>query len=375
MRHPYAGVPNRQIWRNEPGIRDGALLDPVSDPPFRIGRDDRIVTAGSCFAQHVGREMQNAGFTHHVTEKAHALVPEEIARKHNYGLFAARYGNIYTARQLKQLLERAYGVFEPLARPWNVPGMKGGVDPFRPRMQPGGFLSETELEADRRYHFRCVRRALEEMDVFVFTLGLTEGWADIRDGAVFPLAPGVVGGFYDENEVRFVNFDENETYEDLKSALDFIRSVNPSVKIVLTVSPVPLNATYENRHVLVSTVWSKSVLRIAAERAVRNISGCVYFPSYEIVTSPHVRGRYFGEDCREVTMEGVRHVMDLFLAHYTEEGERRLAASREPVVDEASRYIRELQRKIHVFCDEAMIDNAMGNQAADPEGSQTDANQ
>lgn len=358
MRHPYLGVPDRQIWRKEQGIHDASLLDPVSDAPFRIKRDDRIVTAGSCFAQHVGRSMQEAGFTHHVTEKAHSIIPGDIARKHNYGTFAARYGNIYTARQLKQLLQRVYGEFVPLVEAWDAPGVEGVVDPFRPRIQPGGFLSGAELAADRRHHFRCVRRAVEEMDVFVFTLGLTEAWVDSRDGAVFPLAPGVDGGLYNEAEVRFFNFDESETYEDLKIALDFIRSVNPSVKIILTVSPVPLNATYENRHVLVSTVWSKAVLRIAAERATKELAGCVYFPSYEIVTSPHVRGRYFEEDCREVTMEGVRHVMGLFLKHYTEEGERLLAASREPVVDEAARYIKELQRKIQVFCDEAMIDNA-----------------
>ncbi|WP_421863197.1 GSCFA domain-containing protein [Parvibaculum sp.] len=358
MKHPYIGVPGHQIWRNEPGIYDGSLLDPVLDAPFRIGRDDRIVTAGSCFAQHVGRSLQESGFTHHVTEKAHSIIPEDIARKHNYGMFAARYGNIYTARQLKQLLQRAYGEFASLVQAWEISGEDGIVDPFRPRIQPGGFLSAAELDADRRYHFRCVRRAVEEMDIFVFTLGLTEAWVDSRDGTVFPLAPGVDGGVYDEGEFRFVNFNENETYEDLKFALNFIRSINPAVKIILTVSPVPLNATYENRHVLVSTVWSKAVLRIAAERATRELADCVYFPSYEIVTSPHVRGRYFEEDCREVTMEGVRHVMDLFLKHYTEEGERILAASREPIVDEATRYVQELQRKIQMFCDEAMIDNA-----------------
>jgi hypothetical protein len=41
-----------------------------------------------------------------------------------------------------------------------------------------------------------------------------------------------------------------------------------------------------------------------------------YFPAYEIVTAPHTRGAYFGPDAREVTRQGVRHVMRVFLKHY-----------------------------------------------------------
>lgn len=359
MKHPYIGVPDRQIWGKEPGITIGSLLDPVSDPTFRICRHDRIVTAGSCFAQHVSRFVGEAGFNHHVTEAAHPVIPLKVAQRHNYGVFSARYGNVYTARQLKQLLQRAYGELTPLATAWAAPDADGVVDPFRPQIQPGGFLSEAELQADREYHFRCVRRAIEEMDVFVFTLGLTEGWEDSRDGAVFPLAPGVRGGVYDKQLVRFVNFDEVDTYADLRFALDFIRKRNPAVKVILTVSPVPLNATYEDRHALVSSVWSKAVLRIAAERATKEFSDCVYFPSYEIVTSPHVRGRYFAEDCRQVTPEGVQHVMSLFLRHHTEPGQGEEGATEmTPAVAEALQHHRAMERQVQVLCDEAAIDNA-----------------
>ena len=254
MRQPYAGLPNQQFWRKEPGISDYSLLDPVSDPPFRITGSDKIVTAGSCFAQHVARTMADAGFNHLVTEKLHPLISAKTARRHQYGVFSARYGNVYTARQLLQLLQRAYGLFTPKVDFWPVPKAAAGVvDPFRPQIQPGGFLSAAELAVDREVHFNAVRRAIEEMDIFVFTLGLTEAWFDKRDGAIYPIAPGVAGGTYDPQTVGFINFDEAETYSDLAAALTFIRKKNPRVKVILTVSPVPLNATYEPRHVLVST--------------------------------------------------------------------------------------------------------------------------
>jgi hypothetical protein len=79
---------------------------------------------------------------------------------------------------------------------------------------------------------------------------------------------------------------------------------------------VPLIATYENRHVLVSTTYSKSALRVVADAVSRNISGVDYFPSYEIIAGPQSRGRFFANDLRTVTPEGVEAVMDVFARHY-----------------------------------------------------------
>jgi hypothetical protein len=359
MQHPYIGLPNAQFWKKEPAILDPNLLDPVSDPPFQISRTDRIVTAGSCFAQHMAKVLGEESFNHFITEKLHPLINPKIARDHHYGVFAARYGNIYTARQLLQLLRRAYGLFVPKEDIWAAPeGAAGVVDPFRPQIQPNGFLSAAELETDRIVHFAAIRTAIEQMDVFIFTLGLTEAWMDCQDGAVYPIAPGVVGGTYAPDDIRFVNFDETETYCDLAAALDFIRSKNPRVKIILTVSPVPLNATFEPCHVLVSTTWSKAVLRIAAEKATRTITDCVYFPSYEIITSPHVFGRYYGEDRRNVTEEGVAHVWRLFKKHFIlKDQQARLA---EPITKgEDQKYYLGMADRIRLLCDEELIDNAV----------------
>src|SRR5205823_5578884 len=79
-------------------------------------------------------------------------------------------------------------------------------------------------------------------------------------------------------------------------------------------------ATAEPRSVLVATTYSKSVLRVAAEEIANHDPGIAYFPSYEIITGQHTRGRYFASDLRSVTEEGVARVMALFLQHYTEIG-------------------------------------------------------
>jgi hypothetical protein len=317
---------------------------------FRINASERVATAGSCFAQHIARHLTKSGFNYYVTEQAHPLTPAAFREKYNYGVFSARYGNIYTSRQLVQLFDRAYGQFTPRENVWNGPDGRF-FDPFRPNIQPAGFASEAELRADRNQHFAAVRRMFETLDVFVFTLGLTEGWTSVEDGAAFPLCPGVVAGTFDATRHRFVNLTTEEVVADVEAFLQRLWQVNASARIVLTVSPVPLMATAEDRHILVSTTLSKSVLRVAADVVDRKYPNVAYFPSYEIITGAYSRGSYFGPDLRAVTEDGVQHVMRLFLRHATdaanlEAGE--LASHATPT----DAYLEEGKAIVDVICDE-----------------------
>jgi hypothetical protein len=355
-RHPYAGMPDYQFWRKETGIQYPDRFDPVTDHSFTISQNDSIVTAGSCFAQHVARYLLKSGFNLLLTEKAHDIIPIDIAKNYNYGVFSARYGNIYTALQLKQLIQRAFGEFSPIEKSWAY-SHDSFVDPFRPQIHPGGFISETELLADLSVHLSAVKKAFESMDIFVFTLGLTEAWLDQRDGAVFPLAPGVAGGLWDEKKYKFINFDLEQTVSDLQWSIDYLRRINPNVRLLLTVSPVPLNATAVNRHVFVSTTYSKSVLRVAAETICRKYPMCDYFPSYEVITSPFVRGHYYANDCREVIEDGVRHVMHLFLKHYGGLQFNQAVSNESPVANYSDDHLERMEEMIKTLCDEESIGN------------------
>src|SRR5579863_2386315 len=250
--HPYQSLPDRNFWK--PSIADPPFdqVDPVGAAKFRIRQSDKIVTAGSCFAQHIARHLRDAAFNYLVTELPNPIVPVHIAQQFGYGVFTARYGNIYTSRQLIQLLRRAYDLFQPEDDVW--PHRDGRfIDPFRPRIQPDGFASMAEYRADRRQHFAAIRRAIEELDVFVFTLGLTEGWTSRSDGAAYPLCPGVAGGDFDEARHVFTNLRVPEVINDLNDAIELIRTHNPSARFIFTVSPVPLVATAEPHSVLLST--------------------------------------------------------------------------------------------------------------------------
>jgi hypothetical protein len=233
----------------------------------------------------------------------------------NFGVFSARYGNIYTAHQLWQLFDEAFNGRERAERAWLRPDGRF-VDPYRPTVEPDGFADAGAVEEARRHHLARVRALFEQADVFVFTLGLTEAWLSKRDGSVFPLPPGVVADSFDESRHGFANFSVAEVEQDLRRFLDALKSVNPNIRTLLTVSPVPLLATYEPRNVLVATTYSKSVLRVAAETIARDHEWVDYFPSYEIITGSFNGGMYYDDDGREVTRLGVDHVMRVFLNRY-----------------------------------------------------------
>lgn len=363
-RHPYSDLPDTSYWRRAVGTPAPGALDPVTATPFQIGARTKVAAAGSCFAQHIGRYLKAAGCAALVTEAAHPVMTEAAAIALNYGTYTARTGNIYTARQLLQLIERAYGRFTPQEDIWDE---GGGVflDPFRPTIQPGGFNSQREYDIDRARHFAAVREAFETLDVFIFTLGLTESWRSRVDGAVFPVCPGVSGGRYSADTHEFVNFGVAEVVDDLAAFLQALRAVNPAAKVILTVSPVPLAATAEPQHVLTSTVYSKSVLRVAAEMTVKAHQNVAYFPSYEIVASGFA-GNYFAADLRSVTEAGVAHVMRVFAEHYLKgstaggtfaEIVRKAAAPITGVVSAQARAAG-LEAAFATMCDEEALDAA-----------------
>jgi hypothetical protein len=131
--------------------------------------------------------------------------------------------------------------------------------------------------------------------------------------------------------------------------------VNPLSKVILTVSPVPLVATASDRHVLAATLYSKSVLRVAAEEVSRAHAQVYYFPSYEIITGPHIAGGYFEADRRNVSDAGVDHVMRVFMSRMTESGHSEASRGARSFDNETSAGIAELEALAEAACDEEVL--------------------
>jgi hypothetical protein len=309
--HPYSALPRERFWRNAVEDAQGGRLDRLWKPKFPVTRDDGIVTAGSCFAQHIGRHLVQAGYRWLEGEPSPEELSVEERRRRGYGLFSFRTGNIYTPALLWQWIAIALDgarISDEL-----VADDGRYYDPLRPTVFPLGFASPAEALAARSLTLEAIRRVLERGSLFIFTLGLTEHWRH-ADGHVYPMCPGTVRGTFDADLHRFHTSGHEEIVSELRRAFAAIRAVNPRMKFLLTVSPVPLTATATADHVLTAAMQSKCVLRAAAGFLAQEAADVDYFPSYELIASPVFRGRYFDENLRTVGADGVRHVMRHFTA-------------------------------------------------------------
>lgn len=338
--HPYTGLPDRAFWRRTVGDKDPLDIGDWYRKKFEID-GLRIATAGSCFAQHIGRRLRQQGFAYIDAEPAPESLPEAEHLEHGFGMYSARYGNVYTTRQLLQLLDRALGKFVPKDIFWEKDG--GYVDPFRTTIQPAPFASVDALVESRERHLEAVRKMFEQTQLFIFTLGLTETWESIEDGAVFPVAPGVSGGSFNPEKYRLLNLGFNAVMADMNAFIDKVRRLNPKMKFLLTVSPVPLMATASDNQVVVATTYSKSVLRAAAGRLADSRKYVDYFPSFEIINSHVMQSRFYEKDMRSVKEAGVDHVMRNFFAVHTP-----------PSAPDAG-LIANVDEENEAFCDEELL--------------------
>lgn len=315
--HPYRHQPQKAFWRQ--AVQERHFLE-IRDWYARKWpiTELSVATAGSCFAQHIGRRLRSRGFRYLDVEPPPSVLPSERHLEFGYGMYSARYGNVYTTRQLLQLLQRALGEFSPVEQVWSSGA--GWVDAFRPTIEPEPAGSIDEVDTLRSAHLDAVGRLFEKTDLFVFTLGLTEVWLSRRDGAAYPLCPGTQAGRFDPAEHVFANLGHAEVVADLEAFIARARSIRPDLKLLLTVSPVPLAATASAQHVVSATSYSKAVLRSAAGYLAEKYAFVDYFPSFEIVSSTPMRGAFFNPDLRTVVEDGVEHVMRQFFAQHPPPG-------------------------------------------------------
>src|SRR3546814_3045521 len=110
MSNPYKGLPNSSFWRRAVPCVERHEFDPVISVKFKIKPFERVVTAGSCFAQHISRKLASVGFNYFVTESGEGL-PAEVRKATNYGVFSARYGRSEAhTSDLQSLMRTSYAV-------------------------------------------------------------------------------------------------------------------------------------------------------------------------------------------------------------------------------------------------------------------------
>lgn len=363
--HPYQKLPEAAFWRTAVANQRHDTISGLWEPKWSIEPTERIATFGSCFAQHISRALVARNFNWFDAEPPTGSAPPAPDR--NYGVFSARTGNIYTAAALRQWVEWAAGIGKSPDEIWQQDDRF--FDPFRPTIEPNGFSSPEELLASRAVTLRAIRDAVVHSQHFFFTLGLTEAWVNAEAGYTYAVCPGTIGaGKFDPAKHVFKNFNYPEILHDMEETLAIMRSLNPRLNVLLTVSPVPLTATASGKHVLVATTYSKSVLRAVSGRLADGTDWIDYFPSYEIITGAPFRAQFYETNLRSVSEKGVAFVMNAF---FKAQGRRSIARDVLPARDKAAIIVKPLDQRTRgrerrdLQCDEELLEAFAPRLAAD----------
>ncbi len=309
---PYVALPGKAFWSPSVGNLNPLQISGLWDPKYQINKSDRIATTGSCFAHHISRALKVRGFNWVDSEPAPADLDPSFHTEYNYGVFSFRTGNIYSVALLKQWVMWSLNDQDPSTLEIWGPEKGRYIDPFRPTIVPTGFASRAAVVDARKTTFQAIQKTLGNIDIFVFTLGLTEAWANAETDLIYPMCPGTLAGVFDSDKHKFINYQYPEIRRGLREVFELIKTVNPNIRFLLTVSPVPLTATASSNHVLTATIHSKSVLRAVAGDIASTRKDTDYFPSFEIISAFPFKGMFYEPNMRSVAPEGVDFVMKEF---------------------------------------------------------------
>ena len=265
------------------GLPRGAIVAP----------DTAFMTLGSCFADHLGLRLREAGY---------AVNSEAIGEEVN---------STYANRYLLQWIEN------------------GPVD------APTALMERVYGPETRQRFLRAIRRS----DVFVMTLGVASCFFHAETGEfafVNTKSPTARAFLQGEHLMRTTSVTEN--VRNIHMIFEILRRLaRQPPKFILTVSPVPLSGTTEFDSAVIADCVSKSTLRLACNEVVADEGedDVYYWPSFEIVRwlgahfGPEHPPIYGAEDgnTRHVSGWIVQLIVSLFLEHHSRAGDGQAQAS------------------------------------------------
>lgn len=248
-----------------------------------IDREKYITAFGSCFARRVTEFLHKEGYS-------------VFGRDMTLDAHIVRAGDgIVSTEALRQQFEWAFEGWKPSTELWH---------------DKAGEVSAATEEAKR-----ATLEIFHSTDVFIFTLGLSEVWYDKTTGDTFWRA--IPQHAFDETRHGFRVLSVEENKRNLTKVYRIIRANRPNAEIILTLSPIPLAATFRPISCVTANSVSKGALRVAIDELMRehpDDAKLHYFPSYEIATIGFPDGLM--KDMRHPKPEVVDAIMQVFKQSY-----------------------------------------------------------
>lgn len=240
---------------------------------------DRLLLLGSCFVENIGKLLTENKFQCDVNPYGVLYNPLSIAR----ALQEIMDGKMYESSQLFQ---------------------SGGM--WHSWMHHGSFSSANDCDAVRQINTR-LKFASDNLPVTSW-LVLTWGTA-----FVYEYQGQIVGNCHKQPDRLFVRrqLSVDEIVDKWNVLVQQLRQINPSLKVLFTVSPI--RHAKDGMH---GNQLSKATLLLAIDCLCRKYDNCCYFPSYEIMMDELRDYRFYADDMLHPSSLAVEYIWNCFCHTY-----------------------------------------------------------
>lgn len=243
----------------------------------KIGHESPIITMGSCFADEVGKRLQNCKFD--VLNNPAGTIYNPVSMEAVW---------LYVSGQLHWNPEQAYqrdGIWFSWDHHSSIHGATLG-----------------ELEANIHQCHNSLGNAIKKGGWLILTLG--SAWTYIRkeSGMVVANCHKAPSVFFEKQLLTV-----EQSNEALQNIISIVKLMNPDSHILLTLSPVrhKRDGFHENQ-------LSKATLLLAMEHKIATNTNIHYFPSYEIALDELRDYRFYAADRSHLTAEATDYIFHRF---------------------------------------------------------------
>lgn len=251
----------------------------VSLPPseWEIRHGQKLLLMGSCFAEHMGRRLDDSKFSCNLNPFGILYNPASIARALNYILV----GTSFSVNDLMKYDDRWISL-----------------------MHHGDFSAASPETCLAKINGRITQtfEMLGHADWLILTWGTAWVYLWKETGKVVGNCHRIPAANF---ERRRLNVDE--IVDDYQTLIEKLRQLNPNLKILLTISPI--------RHLkdgLTGNQLSKSTLLLAADKLCAELTDCYYFPAYEIMMDDLRDYRFYADDMVHPSDMAVNYIWEQF---------------------------------------------------------------
>lgn len=298
------------FWPTEDRERLCPCPHPEVFPSFEISPSDKIFTMGSCFAREVDNALSRLGFN---IISRDSSVSNNLYKYNDLSLYN-KY-NVYSIwNELHWSLEIGQNEsFDDL--------FYKNIDGQYYDSQLGGrhfCLPYNEIVELRKRYMQSVNQ-IKYADIIILTLGLSEVWFDTKKNLYLNITPPFkyIDDWQDRFELHVLS------YDDVKKCLIKIFNLlnkfsERTCRILITVSPIPLLATFRNMDSIVANTYSKSLLRSVIDDVIRQYKNIDYFCSFEIAHYTDIKSKHYinKNDLRHIRSDFVDKIINYFISKY-----------------------------------------------------------